>query len=96
MPPTLPSQSGPAPRANYAPAHTAISDTDSDTISSFCEPLNYENDDELQHLEPAEVDEHLFWAYQQAKIRWRRQMQKPVSRVRRFIKKKGKGRGKGK
>ena len=57
--PTQPQHGSPAPGSYYAPTHTAISDTDSDTISSFCEPLNYQDDEDLQLLEPAGLNEHL-------------------------------------
>ena len=40
-------------------------------------------------MTPAQIDEHLFWAYQRNKSRWRKHMRKPTSRVRRFVKRKG-------
>jgi len=40
------------------------------------------------------VAEHLFWAYRHHKGRYRRFVRKPVRRVRRFFKRRGKGRGK--
>ena len=52
-------------------------------------------------MTPEQLDEHLFWLYQEAKSRWRKHMSKPTRKVRRFIRKrrngrfKGKGKGKG-
>ena len=46
---------------------------------------------------PTMVAESLFWAYNRAKVAWRRFMGKPVRRARRFIRRhhqKGKGKGK--
>ena len=55
--------------------------------------MDYRRDPELRNLSPHELDDHLFWAYQKAKSRWRKHMQKPVRRVRRFIRRSGKGKG---
>ena len=82
--------------AYYAPAAEGDSGTDTDTISSLCEPLNYQEEEELRGMTPEQMDAHLFWTYQRAKSRWRRHMQKPVRRARRFIRRKGKGKGRGK
>ena len=68
------------------------SGTDTDTVSSVGEN-EYTYEDIPGGLDPVQQGEHLFWAYQQAKGRFRRFMRKPVRRVRRFIKHKGKGRG---
>ena len=68
--------------------------TDSDTISS-CGDHNYESPLPLTSS-PAEVASNLFWAYQTAKAKWRSYMDRPVRKVRRFIRRKGKGIGKGK
>ena len=73
------------------------SGTDSDTVSSLGETLFDEAD--LVGLTTAQRTEHLFWSYQQGKSRWRRHMQKPTRRVRRFLKRdghKGSMKGKGK
>lgn len=49
--------------------------------------LDYHEAD-LRGLSPQQLDEH-------AKSRWRRHMTKPVRRVRRFLKRSGKGKGRG-
>ena len=67
-------------------------DTDTGTASSIGE-VDY-NDPALRGLSGAELDAHLFWAYQEAKSKWRSHMAKPTRKVRRFIKR-GKGKGKG-
>ena len=67
--------------------------TDTDTLSSY--GAEEFDDTDVQGMTPAEVDEHLFWAYQRSKSRWRRHMHKPTRRVRRFLKRRGKGKGKG-
>ena len=73
-----------------------LSGTDTDTASSAGEELFLANDPELCEMTEAEVGEHLFWAYQQAKSRWRRFTGKPTRQVRRFVRRrKGKGNGKG-
>ena len=80
----------------YSATVGQYSGADSDTLSSDCEPINYQEDVELRGITPEQIDAHLFWAYQKAKSRWRRHMQKPVRRTRRFIRRKGKGKGRGK
>ena len=67
--------------------------TDTDTISSLGD-----GDLDLPASIPptatqAEIAQHLFWAYEAAKSRWRRFTGKPVRAVRRFIRRKGKGKG---
>lgn len=57
---------------------------DSDAVSSFGEAIDYIAPD-LVHLAPHQQDEHLYWTCSQAKSRWRRHMQKPVRKVRRFF-----------
>ena len=85
-----------APSMSY-PSMPAESEfgTDTDTASSWGEPLDYQAPD-LSGLTPEQQDEYLYWTYTQAKSRWRRHMQKPVRKVRRFIKLKGRGKGQGK
>merc|ERR1712085_130597 len=73
-----------------------LSGTDTDTASSAGEELFLANDPELCNMTEAEAGEHLCWAYQQAKSRWRRFTGKPTRQVRRFVRRrKGKGKGKG-
>lgn len=83
------------PEPVYATAQEADSGTDTDTQSSVGE-FWYEYEDIPNYNELAEPQqaEELFWAYQKAKGRYRRFMRKPVRRVRRFMKRKGKGKGK--
>ena len=69
------------------------SGTDTDTVSSVGDN-EYTYEDIPAGLDPVQQGEHLFWAYQRAKGRFRRFMRKPVRRVRRFMKRRGKGRGK--
>ena len=63
------------PQQTSEPIYTAVEDdgTDSDTVSSFQDHLDY-NAPDLQNLEASEVDEAIFWAYQRAKSRWRKHM----------------------
>jgi len=68
------------------------SGTDSDTESSIGATA-YVWDD-VQGSDANETAENLFWAYQHAKGRYRRFLGKPVRRVRRFFRRKGKGKGK--
>ena len=69
------------------------SETDSETVSSV--GLNqYDYSDIPADGTPDQKAEQLFWAYQRAKGRWRRFMNKPNRRVRRFFKRKGVGKGK--
>ena len=82
--------------AYYIPTEGGQSATDTETESSSGAPLDYRGDPELRNLSPHEVNEHLFWTYQKAKSRWRKHMQKPVRRVRRFLRRGGKGHSKGK
>lgn len=70
------------------------SGTDTDTASSAGEELYLADDPELCDMTEAQAGEHLFWAYQQAKSRWRRFTGKPTRNVRRFVRRrKGKGKG---
>ena len=72
------------------------SGTDSDTASSEGNTqYELEVPPEIAN-HPGAVAQHLFWAYERAKRAWRSYMQKPVRRVRRFLKRSGKGTGKGK
>ena len=73
------------------PYYDDLSGTDTDTISSTGEP-DYA-DPQLAAMTPAQQDEHLYWQYQSAKSNWRKHMHKPARRVRRFFKRKGKGKG---
>ena len=71
------------------------SGTDSDTASSEGNTqYELEVPPEIAN-HPGAVAQHLFWAYERAKRAWRSYMQKPVRRVRRFLRRKGKGTGKG-
>lgn len=69
------------------------SDTDTETASTEGEP-DYQ-DPTLHGLTREQLDEALFWAYQAAKSNWRKHTGKPTRKVRRFIHRKGKGKGKG-
>ena len=69
------------------------SDTDSNASSDNDEPLPM---DGIQGMSAVEVDEYLFGQYQQAKKRWRRFTGKPVRSLRRVLKRKGKGKSRGK
>ena len=89
--PQAPAYHSGAESTYYSPTADDYSGTDSDTLSSDCEPINYQEDPELRGMTPDQLDAHLFWAYQKAKSRWRKHMQKPVRRTRRFIRRKGKG-----
>ena len=66
------------------------SGTDSDTISSLGDTLHPPASGSTQ-----EAGQEIFWAYQQAKSRWRQYMNKPTRKVRRFVRGKGKSKGKG-
>ena len=78
----------------YMASNTNVeSGTDTDTVSSLGEQ-EYDYSDVPQGLDRDQTAEHLFWSYQQAKGRFRRFMRKPVRKVRRFIRRKGKGKGK--
>ena len=55
-------------------------DTDTETISSLGE-MDY-SESTLRHMTPAQVDEHISWAYQDAKSRFRKHMRKPTRKVR--------------
>jgi len=48
----------------------------------------------VDHLPSSQQGEAIYWAYNQAKTAWRRFSQKPTRHVRRFVKKKGGGKGK--
>ena len=78
----------------YAPA-TDDYVTDTETASSWGDQPP-DGDEATIGMTAQQVDEHLFWAYQQAKSRWRRHLRKPTRRVRRFLRRSGKGKGKGK
>jgi hypothetical protein len=66
--------------------------TDSETDSSDCYEPDYS--EITPSMTPAQVDEHLYWQYRQAKKNWRGHMRKPTRRVRRVFRSKGKGKGK--
>ena len=85
----------PAPPASAA-FMTAVGDddTDSETVSTTGEFDH--SDPALYGLDPAAIDEHLFFQYQKAKANWRKHMHKPTRRVRKFVKRSGKGKGGGK
>ena len=77
----------------YHEADLFDSGTDTDTESSIGD-TRYDYSDIPAGASEQETAEHLFWAYQQAKGRYRKFMRKPVRRVRRFLRRKGKGKGK--
>jgi hypothetical protein len=70
------------------------SGTDSETESSFGEAINY-NGTQFTGLTDPQIDEKLWWQYARAKSMWRKHMKKPVRRIRRFVRRKGKGYRKG-
>ena len=70
------------------------SGTDSDTVSD-CGEREYDFND-LAHLDEQGQQQELFWAMEHAKGRWRQFMKKPVRQVRRFFRRRMKGKGKGK
>jgi hypothetical protein len=79
----------------YNTHEPADSGTDTDTASSVGEAwYEYEDIEDFENLGEPQQAEELFWAYQRAKGRYRRFMRKPVRRVRRFLKRRGKGKGK--
>ena len=82
---------GAHPAAYHQRTDAEDSGTDTDTVSDDG-GYNAAEDAEIADMTPAQIDEHIFWQYQQAKSRWRRHMNKPTRRVRRFVKRKGKGR----
>ena len=46
----------------------------------------------IQHpTTDAQIDEASFWQYQKSKSQWRRHMHKPTRKLRRVVKRKGKG-----
>ena len=72
---------------------TQDSGTDTDIVSSNDETW-YDLDDIPPGLDDKAKAEELSLAYQRAKGRYRQFIRKPVRRVRRFLKRKGKGKGK--
>ena len=52
-------------------------------------------DPALQGLSPAQIDAHLVWQYQRRKSNYRKHFRKPTRKVRKFMKSKCKGKGKG-
>ena len=81
------------PQQAFNASELQDSGADADTASSV-EETWYEYDDVPEGLDENQKAEELFWAYQRAKGRYRRFMREPVRRVRRFLKRKGKGKGK--
>ena len=75
-------------------------DTDSNTESSLGEEINY-SAPEFTVLTRPQISEKLWWAMARSKSMWRKHMQKPVRKARRFFKRsfpqlrqpKGKGKG---
>ena len=100
--------SGGAAGSSAFPAHQAspegyFSGTDTDTASDTSRPVVDYSSAEFHGMTPQQVDEHLFWIYTEAKSRWRKHMNKPTRKARRFVRKnsshrslRGKGLGKGK
>ena len=70
-----------------------VTDTDTATESSSGRSLNY-NDVEFQGVTATQLDEHLYWAYNQAKRKWRKHMRKPTRSARRTMRRHPHGRGK--
>ena len=67
---------------------TTSTETDSDEYEEMHLP------DEISDLPASQQGEAIYWAYHQAKKRWRRFSNKPTRKVRRFTRRKG-GKGKG-
>jgi hypothetical protein len=89
-----PSWTAPAPSASaYPTTEDNFSDTDSDTIS---DDGYYHDYTDIAGMNAAQADEYLFWKYEEAKSRWRQHTGKPVRAVRRVLRRKGMGKGKGK
>ena len=95
--PSFATWQGAAPQAaqqfqmTAAPQEETIdSGTDTDTESSGDEMPDYR---ECSGMTPAQVDSHLYWQYQRAKSNWRRHMNKPTRRARRFVKRRFGGKG---
>ena len=70
---------------------TELSGTDTDSSSDEYEEMDYP--EEITGLPVDQRGEALYWAYSQSKKRWRRFSMKPTRKVRRFKKRKGKGKG---
>ena len=95
--PTQPSAAGPSNAMVPAAAYWTDQDsgTDSDTISSVGNTQHDESD--LIGLTGEQRSEQIWWAYEKSKSRWRKLMNKPTRKTRRFIKKNHTGpKGKGK
>jgi hypothetical protein len=86
--PSQPSQ--PSHEAAYAMFEDEDIDTDSNTSSGECSSVNADGQD------PNRVAQTLFWAYRQAKHKWRKYMGKSTRAVRRYARRFNKYRGKGK
>ena len=70
------------------------SGTDTDTVSSLGEEdLDFS---EFTGLTEEQREQELFWLYQHAKRRWRRNQQKGTRKVRRYFRRRMKGKGRGK
>ena len=89
---------GTASVPTYAAWDTADSDnwTDTETASSV-EELEPVTSTPEGSSDPAAIAEHLWWAYNRAKLQWRQHLRKPPRAVRRYARRylKGKGKGKG-
>ena len=84
------------PASSAFPTEDAYdSGTDTDTVSSTGEN-QYTMEGVPPGLSPTGIAEHLLWAYEQAKSRFRHYMGKPVRRLRRFMRHPAKGKSKGK
>ena len=84
------SSSYPSNVDTYATFEDDDIDTDSNTSSGECSSVDAEGQD------PNRVAQSLFWAYKQAKHKWRKFMGKSTRAVRRYAKRFNKFRGKGK
>eukprot|EP00438_Fugacium_kawagutii_P035880 Skav204682 [mRNA] locus=scaffold1284:96116:106049:- [translate_table: standard] len=84
------SSSHPESTGAYAMFEDDDIDTDSNTSSGACSSVNADGQD------PNHVAQSLFWAYKQAKHKWRKYMGKSTRAVRRYAKRFNRFRGKGK
>ena len=69
--------------------------TDTDTISSF-EQSMYDPPEGYAEEDSNGMAQEIFWQHQRAKSRWKSFMNKPTRRARRFIRRNGKGKYRGK
>ena len=72
-----------------------LSGTDTDTSSDYEETWDHHPEQFGSPEEESAYAQELFWAYSKAKRQWRSFMGRPTRRVRRFVKREFKGKGKG-